>query len=127
MNKLVTPADSVITQLSENIGTVATAIKVADTSGFPASGWLSVGALGSREIMEYTTIDGNVISGITRSGSPRSFQIGSRVSELEWMPVIAEGQELATQAEIDALQAEIDGFTGGGLSQPQVMARTLGC
>lgn len=118
MNTLAIPATTATTQLSERIGTDNTTLFVADTTGFASSGWLSVGLLGQRETVYYDAITFNQFQGVVRSVTPRSFQIGTRIAQLQWFPVIAELDTLATTANLSTLestlQSEINNISGGG-------------
>lgn len=168
MNNLVTPANPETAVLSQWTSAGATSITVNSTTNFDSSGFLSITIQNSWEIVEYAGISGNTFTGVTRGSqgtTAREFPLGSIVQQLEWMPIIAEADTVATTTDVATrnytIQYQDDGvdvstkggiqyinFTGSGvavtnpsagllgvdvsgggsgLTQPQVMARTLGC
>ncbi len=98
MAQLVIPSDGANTQLSENITSGSTVLKVADVSGF-SSGILS---LGGKEIVTYSATSGNTFTGVTRGTNgttARLFVVGTTIAELESM---------ATEAEVAAKNPTIE-------------------
>lgn len=108
MNKLVATAGALTAMLSHNLNTTDTSFYISDASNFPSSGYLGLGALGAREIVEYTNIDGNKIQGVTRAESPKSFSLGTKITLLEWTPIV---DKTATIATTDDLTGSSSTFT----------------
>lgn len=96
MNKLVATAGTLTAMLSHNLNTTATSFYISDASNFPSSGYLGLGLLDAREIVEYTSIEGNKIQGVTRAVTPKSFPLGTKITLLEWTPIVDKTATIAT-------------------------------
>lgn len=120
-NTLTTSLTVTPTQLSENISDASTIIIVADASDFASSGVAMI-SQSSREIVTYTGKTSRTLTGVTRGTNgttARDWLTGATVSQVDWTPIIAEADTVATTADI----AERG---GSGVTHPHILARTLG-
>lgn len=75
----------------------ATTLTVASTSGFPSSGFLTVDSAPSAEVVQYTGVNGNTFTGVTR-GANGTIPINAAIqtTSVTGGPVLATGPVTAT-------------------------------
>ncbi len=133
MSQLVIPTDAITSSLNTNLSAVATSIQVASTSGFDATGILS---LGEKEIVTYSGISGAYFTGVTRGTNgttARSFLLGTNVYQVDAMATEAEvaGRNLTIQYQDEGIDVSTKGgidyvnFTGNAVTAEQLVAGTL--
>jgi hypothetical protein len=135
MSQLVIPTNASTTQLSLNITNVSTTLQVASTTGFAATGILTLRTTGNPEIVTYSAISGNTFTGLTRGTNgttARSWGVGTNIFETEVMAteVEVDNRNLTIQFQEDGVDVSSKGgidyvnFTGD-VTAEELVAGTL--
>ncbi len=155
MAQLVIPIDIQPTQLNVYLSASATSIQVASTSGFASTGLLSIGGQETVTYSGISGNTFTGVTRGQYSTDARSFVLGTEVQQALWLATESEvasrnytiqyrddGVDVSTKGGIQyidftgssvtasssvagVLQVDVSGGSGG-LTQPQVMTRTLG-
>lgn len=157
MPQLVIPIDIQPTQLNVYLSASATSIQVASTSGFASTGLLSIGGQETVTYSGISGNTFTGVTRGQYDTDARSFNLGTLVYPAQWVATEAETAErnytiqylddgspisskggiqyvnftgagvTASSPSAGNLTVNISSEGGSGLTQPQVMARTLGC
>ena len=157
MAQLVISIDPRPTQLNRSISAADTTLQVISTAGFASEGVLSLGQQEIVEYTGITSNTFTGVTRGQYDTDARSFNLGTLVYPAQWVATEAEtaernytiqylddGSPISSKGGIQYVNFTGEGVTasspsagnltvnissegGSGLTQPQVMARTLGC